>query len=660
LLPSMKRFLTIYTLLTGITGALVVLLISVFAFLANDAHERQREATRILSTVHDAQSILSSKETARVDLGIIYAALQTPEAAGPDTVHQITQLDARTELALSEVLRELQARQSKQAAESYARVLEQYAHFSRLIPQVLSAIKQPINKGPPDLLENITSTTVRMLDGIDSQSDLLSGRIMGADPFIDQMLKVNEIAWSIRSYAGEDRRLMGTIIAEKRAPSFERRQKLSENDVIIGALWKTIDNADSLQFQPPRLRATVKTAEKIYFTKLRGVRQTIIDKLAGGASVPISIGQWIQLSTPGLNSIAAISDVALELTKLHAEAVVARANWNFFIAIMLMLFSIGLASFSALYISWRVLRPLKRITEMMTTVVQGKFECEIPFECREDEIGQFARSLRLFQNSASENQRLEIELVKNQAAKELAESSNRLKSEFLANMSHELRTPLNAILGFSEIVKTDALTLDLPLCREYAADVHDAGTHLLTLINDILDLSKAEAGKLELYCEETDLNELILECALLVRVRAAEQGLFISLNVAPLPKLLVDRLRVKQVLLNLISNAIKFTQEGSVSMEAWCQDDQVIVCVRDTGIGVAPEMVPLVFEPFRQIDSSRSRKFEGSGLGLSLVKSFIELHGGEVRMESILGQGTSVYVSFPPSCCITVPVLRSA
>jgi two-component system cell cycle sensor histidine kinase PleC len=156
--------------------------------------------------------------------------------------------------------------------------------------------------------------------------------------------------------------------------------------------------------------------------------------------------------------------------------------------------------------------------------------------------------------------------------------------------------------------------------------------------------------------EPTDLVGLIQECTRLVRGRATERSLRIALNTGALPPLVIDRLRFKQVLLNLLSNSIKFTPEGGrVSVEA-AQDvvGDVIVCVRDTGIGIAPEAMADVFEPFRQIDSALSRKFEGTGLGLSLVKKLVDLHGGQVRMESTLGKGTSVFVRLPMSCCSAV------
>jgi len=229
--------------------------------------------------------------------------------------------------------------------------------------------------------------------------------------------------------------------------------------------------------------------------------------------------------------------------------------------------------------------------------------------------------------------------------------ANTAKSDFLALMSHELRTPLNAIIGFSEILGTEMLgPIGHPRYREYANDVHGAGRHLLALINDILDLSKAAAGKFELACEEIVPADIVAECLRLTRGKAHEGGLRLTSELAPgLPNLMVDRLRLKQALLNLCSNAIKFTPPGgAVHVTADQMDDgSFMLAVRDTGIGMTPEQIPVALEPFRQVASPFARNAEGTGLGLALVKSLIECHDGRLEVESMLHKGTTVRLVLP-------------
>jgi len=237
------------------------------------------------------------------------------------------------------------------------------------------------------------------------------------------------------------------------------------------------------------------------------------------------------------------------------------------------------------------------------------------------------------------------------AAKEQAELANRTKSEFLANMSHELRTPLNAIIGFSEIVAGELFgSIGAPRYVEYARDIHASGIHLLSIISDILDLSKIEAGRRELSESVVDLYEAAESCLRLVRGRADDGGVRLLNAVArPITPLFADERAVKQILLNLLSNAVKFTPEGGrVSVRTELRPDGgLTVLVEDTGIGIAPENIPRALAPFSQVDSSLSRRYEGTGLGLPLVKSLVELHGGRLELSSELGRGTTAAVVFP-------------
>ena len=236
-------------------------------------------------------------------------------------------------------------------------------------------------------------------------------------------------------------------------------------------------------------------------------------------------------------------------------------------------------------------------------------------------------------------------------AQDQALIANRVKSEFLANMSHELRTPLNAVIGFSDTMKEEIFgPLANDKYKDYAASINDSGRHLLDLINDILDVSVIEAGKLELQEERLDLRELARASFLLVKERSEQARVKISNNVSEnLPKLQGDERRMKQVLLNLLSNAIKFTPEkGKVSLDAQIDDDgSLMLSVSDTGIGISAENIEKALQPFGQVDSSLNRKFEGTGLGLSITKGLVEAHGASLDIISMPEKGTTVSVRFP-------------
>jgi signal transduction histidine kinase len=236
------------------------------------------------------------------------------------------------------------------------------------------------------------------------------------------------------------------------------------------------------------------------------------------------------------------------------------------------------------------------------------------------------------------------------------EVANKHKSEFLANMSHELRTPLNAIIGFSEVLAEQMFGEVNPKQLEYLNDIHSSGHHLLTLINDILDLSKIEAGRMELELSSFDLGMLLDNSMTLVRERATRHGLTLSLEVADdIEEWVADQRKVKQVVINLLSNAVKFTPAGGkvtlrarrVERNDATESGAVEIAVVDTGVGIAPDQQALVFEEFRQASGDYLRKSEGTGLGLALAKRFVELHGGKIRVESAPGLGSTFAFMLP-------------
>jgi len=229
------------------------------------------------------------------------------------------------------------------------------------------------------------------------------------------------------------------------------------------------------------------------------------------------------------------------------------------------------------------------------------------------------------------------------------EVANQHKSEFLANMSHELRTPLNAIIGFSEVLLQRMFGEINAKQEEYLQDVLSSGRHLLSLINDILDLSKVEAGRMELELAQFDLPQTLQDTRTLVRERAARHGITLTLEVdGRLGACVADERKLKQVVLNLLSNAVKFTPEGGrVGVRAVPTDGAVEISVTDTGIGIAPENQEAIFEEFRQVSGDYAHKREGTGLGLTLARKFVELHGGRIWVKSQLGQGSTFTFSLP-------------
>jgi signal transduction histidine kinase len=263
------------------------------------------------------------------------------------------------------------------------------------------------------------------------------------------------------------------------------------------------------------------------------------------------------------------------------------------------------------------------------------------------EIGRRAmRDIEL----AAERSNLKIANTELQDSKKRADVANHAKTLFLANMSHELRTPLNAIIGFSQIIKDGIMGPGKPLYAEYAKDIFGAGEHLLEIINNLLDISKIEAGKIELSDESIDPSDIVRASVAALRVQAAKKKIALTADIPPgTPFIHGDTLRLRQVLINLVSNAVKFTPEGGrVTMSAAFDPARGFsFTVTDTGIGMSPKEVVVALELFGQIENAIIKKHEGTGLGLPLAQHLVELHGGRIEIESIKGVGTTVHVRLP-------------
>jgi signal transduction histidine kinase len=314
------------------------------------------------------------------------------------------------------------------------------------------------------------------------------------------------------------------------------------------------------------------------------------------------------------------------------EGAYGRARW---IVVGFAVGSIGLALLLGYAISWSLIEPVKRMDDRLREIAAGDFSRHVTVGNR-DELGTLAANLN----------RMNDELGQ---LYEQLETANRHKSEFLANMSHELRTPLNAVIGFSDVLLEHTFGELNEKQEQYIGIIQTSGRHLLSLINDILDLSKIEAGRMELELTQFDVEMAVDNTVTLVRDRAARHDLTLAVEVEPgLPPVVGDERKIKQILLNLLSNAVKFTPDGGrIGVRAGRVEGGVEIAVSDTGIGIAPEDQAAIFEEFRQVGTDVIHKREGTGLGLALTKRFVELHGGRIRIESEPGKGSTFTCTLP-------------
>lgn len=299
------------------------------------------------------------------------------------------------------------------------------------------------------------------------------------------------------------------------------------------------------------------------------------------------------------------------------------------------------ADYRAKFLSNPEARPMGGGRDLYALRKDGqKFPVEIGLRPIHTQDGDFTLAVIV---DITERKKSELLLLQ---AKEEAEKANLLKSEFLNLMSHELRTPLTVMLGNLPLLTTPNDLPDNEEIAEIAQDIEDSGNHLLTLINDLLDISKIEAGHLQLNIESISVKDLVTNIFSIVKTLADRKGLTLISDVDNCV-ISADLVRMKQILLNLLSNAIKFTEHGNISLKARNEGENVVFEVKDTGIGMHKESLPLLFNMFHQVDASSTRKAKGSGLGLVITKKLVELHSGKISVESVLNEGSTFRFTIP-------------
>jgi signal transduction histidine kinase len=299
-------------------------------------------------------------------------------------------------------------------------------------------------------------------------------------------------------------------------------------------------------------------------------------------------------------------------------------------------------------ISWSFILPVRKAHGFLAEVAKGNFQATIDVPNR-DEFGDLAERMNQMSrelHSLYENQRAAAQEL--QMLNERLTEASKAKSEFLANMSHELRTPMNAILGFIEMLLDDIYGEVPPHLREPLIDVQANGKHLLNLINDVLDLSKIEAGRMELVLGEYSVQDVVETIRTSLQSLALEKGLgFAAAAEDDIPLAFGDGRRITQCLMNLVGNALKFCKRGRVAVWVERQGNNLLYHVSDTGIGIPKEELKNIFTEFQQVDTAITREFSGTGLGLNITKKFVEMHGGRIWVESELGKGSTFFFSIP-------------
>ncbi len=645
----MKKLRSVSVILSGCTGLLVLMLVTLITAAAKQHFDSRQDASFRLAIATTAQQFVLADEDLRDERGAVDAVRRSDGPVGAADMERLAQFHRRSGDELAVISALLKTENGAAASSGRQRLAQMQLRYEAGHARMMDMLRLPARDRSEAIATQWSAAANDLVTAVENEIIALSLQLSGIDSFIDEMMRAGNIAMAVRYEAGTDRAALANAI-QLAAPLGEKDHiRFAEMKVAAASPWSVIHGAAGNPSFPAALRKAVQQAQKIYFTEQAAERDAILTQLNRGERPSFSSASWMQRSNRGLAALTNVSRVAFELAKSHIRDQAKLAQRRFIVALILIVIAVTVASLAFLLIFQRVIMPLRILTRTMEAVIDGDMKRVIPMQDRRDEFGQFARTVSLFRDATLERERLKSELLENRSAKEAAEAASRVKSEFLANMSHELRTPLNAIIGFSDTMRSRLFGPMHARYEEYAALIHESGQHLLSLITDILDMAKIEAGKFVLDPQPVNLAESVAYCLDLTRRRAEETGITLSASVpANLPVLIADPRSVKQILLNLLSNAVKFTPAGgAVSLSAEAQDGRLHLAVHDNGIGIPGKALARIGNAFEQANNDPMRAREGTGLGLALVKSLVEQHGGRVHIESREGVGTTVSVELP-------------
>jgi signal transduction histidine kinase/ActR/RegA family two-component response regulator len=642
----MKRLLSISVLLQTLTAVVAVALVVVCGLGVQKAFERRQTAERVLNIIGASRDFYTAMQTVRLERGGLNNALALPDAAPAGMFPTFLTGNAGAQRRIDDALAKLADDPSPDFRTAAAAVRARRGAYQAAFDEAMAAARLPKSRRAADIGPRWIAADNAL---VASTSDLvhhLSSDISHDDTFIAEMTKVEQLVWWTRSAAGADDMLAGYIHALGRAPTPAEVSELTAQAGRASATWEIVEDEARMSGLPPSLRAAVAKANQAYFVNAVNARQTVMDELAAGRPVTISEQDHMQASTVGLRSLMAVAATGFDLSEAYAKAQLADADRDAGMAAASLLLTLGLAVFTMTFISGRIVAPIARISQAMGTVAAGDLAFEVPYQSRSDEIGRLARALAVFRRNALEKRAVEDELVRSRIAVEAAEAASRIKSQFLANMSHEIRTPLNGVLGMVQVMETEAVN---PLAHERLHTIRDSGQALLQILNDVLDLSKIEAGELDLHAAPFDAGDLAARTLAVFAAGAEAKGLSVRcvVDAAAAGAWVGDAQRVRQILSNLISNALKFTDKGEVELSLQRQGEAVSFAVRDSGIGIAADALPKLFAKFSQVDDSNTRRFGGTGLGLAISRELAQLMGGDIAVESTPGVGSVFRVTLP-------------
>jgi signal transduction histidine kinase len=628
-----RKFASIRIVLLTVTGLMVLALIAACTIAASQAFARRAAAERALAVVSISRDLFNAMQTIRVERGTGNTAIETATPVDHDTQHDIAVLRSRSNNALIAALEKIDTLGIPSWNPALANVIMRREGFGRVRATVDAALLLPKDQRPAQLSADWIAAASKLTDAINTFTLRLESGIHQANPLINELLKIKQLAWIVRDAAGSDRLQIGALLADGHGISPEQQRQFDVLSGRVDASWEVILEDNEVMTLPAVVQASIIRAQALYFDQLRNRRQVLIDDMAAGRTPALSGVQWVNFSNPPLQAVIDVANTAFDLSAKQAAIDATAATRNLAMAVGSGIFFLGFGVFVTMVVIRRVARPIAQITAAMRAAAGGDLDGEALYADRDDEMGDLARALIVFRDKERENRRLQGELVQRERLSALG--------QLTATVAHELRNPLSAIRNtvftLKEVASRQELHLERPVER-----IERSVTRCDRIITELLDYTRirelhTNASPFDKWLDETLNDQKLPDGVTLVRNLSA-----------PGHALNFDTDRMRQVVINLIDNAAQAMTGGSnpggdhrIVVTTAARFEAFELVIADNGPGIPADILPKVFEPLF------STKSFGTGLGLPMVKQVIEQHHGTVEMTSAIGKGTKVTIRLP-------------